>query len=98
MSVVKTKLPVTDSVLIGGQRHQVQKIMTFQDGWIEENWGEPFKLGCKNRSLLSRIFFLPNSVMRHTRNTCKEFECLKVQVCISNNDTLIFYWSAFQIR
>ena len=44
LSVAQTRLAVTDSILIGGQRRQVQKIMLFKLGWIDTYWGAPMKV------------------------------------------------------
>ena len=43
LTAVKTDLVVTDSVLIGGQRRQIRKIMTFKKVWMERNYLEPLQ-------------------------------------------------------
>ena len=43
LSAVQTDLVVTDSVLIGGQRKQIRKIMKFKKVWIEDNYLDPLK-------------------------------------------------------
>ena len=44
LSVAQNRLAVTDSILIGGQRRQVQKMMLFKLGWIDTYWGAPMKV------------------------------------------------------
>ena len=43
LTAVKTDLVVTDSVLIGGQRRQIRKIMTFKKVWMERYYLEPLQ-------------------------------------------------------
>ena len=43
VSAVSTKLVVSQSLLIGGQRKRVQSIMLFQRSWLENNYLNPMK-------------------------------------------------------
>lgn len=43
VSSVSTRMVVTDSVLIGGQRKRIRKIMMFRKCWMEENYIQPMK-------------------------------------------------------
>ena len=43
LSAVSTKLIVSESLLIGGQRKRVQSIMLFQKSWLENNYLNPMK-------------------------------------------------------
>ena len=44
LEVARTQLAVAGSIMIGGQRKQVQRIMTFKMGWINRNWANPIKV------------------------------------------------------
>ena len=41
LSAVKTTLVASESVLIGGERKRVQKIMTYKASWIRNNYIDP---------------------------------------------------------
>ena len=41
LAAVQTHFAITNSIMIGGQRKQVQNIMTFKLGLIQKNWGDP---------------------------------------------------------
>ena len=43
LSAVSTKLAVSESILIGGQRRKVQTIMMFKKCWIENNYIDPLR-------------------------------------------------------
>ena len=43
LSAVSTNLVVSESILIGGQRQKVQKIMMFKKSWIEKYYIEPLR-------------------------------------------------------
>ena len=43
LSAVKTDVIVTDSLVIGGQRKQIRKIMKFKKEWIEKYYLEPLQ-------------------------------------------------------
>ena len=44
LSVAQTHLAAAGSILIGGQRREVHRIMVFKLGWIRYYWGEPLKV------------------------------------------------------
>lgn len=54
LSAVNHTLMVTDSVLIGGQRKRVQKIMTFRMSWLMNNYINPMKTLLERRSAAQR--------------------------------------------
>ena len=43
LSAVNTRMVVTDSLVVGGQRKRVRKIMMFKKVWLERNYLEPMK-------------------------------------------------------
>ena len=43
LSAVSTRMVVTDSLMVGGQRKRVRKIMMFKKAWLERNYLEPMK-------------------------------------------------------
>ena len=43
LSAVSTRMVVTDSLMVGGQRKRVRKIMMFKKSWLERNYLEPMK-------------------------------------------------------
>ena len=43
LSAVNTRMVVTDSLVVGGQRKRVRKIMMFKKSWLENNYLEPMK-------------------------------------------------------
>ena len=43
ISAVNTSLVVTDSIVIGGERRRVQKIMVFKMSWLRSNYFEPLQ-------------------------------------------------------
>ena len=43
LSAVSTRMVVTDSLMVGGQRKRVQKIMMFKKSWLETYYLEPMK-------------------------------------------------------
>ena len=43
LSAVSTRMVVTDSLLVGGQRKKVRKIMMFKKWWLETYYLEPMK-------------------------------------------------------
>ena len=43
LSAVNTRMVVTDSLVVGGQRKRVRKIMMFKKSWLEYNYLNPMK-------------------------------------------------------
>ena len=43
LSAIKTDVVVTDSLLVGGQRKKIQKIMIFLKSWTEDYYNEPLR-------------------------------------------------------
>ena len=43
ISAVRNNLVVSDSIIIGGQRRAVSKIMVFKQQWLVSNWVDPMK-------------------------------------------------------
>ena len=43
LSAVNTRMLVTDSLVVGGQRKRVRKIMMFKKVWLESSYLEPMK-------------------------------------------------------
>ena len=41
LSAVESNLLISNSILIGGQRRTVKKIMAYTPQWINENWNRP---------------------------------------------------------
>ena len=41
ISAIRSILFVSDSIIIGGQRRQVHKIMAYKTEWLEKNWRAP---------------------------------------------------------
>ncbi len=52
VSSVSTRMVVTDSIVIGGQRKRIRKVMMFRKCWLEENYLEPLKAMAEKRRAL----------------------------------------------
>ena len=50
LSAVSTRMVVTDSLVVGGQRKKVQKIMMFKKVWLETYYLKPLKEFAERRS------------------------------------------------
>ncbi len=59
LSAVRTELAVAGTVLIGGQRRQVHKIMTFKMDWLRRNWVVPIQVRAGLLLLLLLLLLLP---------------------------------------
>lgn len=44
LTSVNTQLAVADSIVIGGVRRSVNKIMVFKASWLQDNYVEPFQV------------------------------------------------------
>ena len=51
LSAVSTKMVVAESLLIGGQRRRVRKIMMFKNSWMENNYSEPMRSFSEGRRI-----------------------------------------------
>ena len=54
VSAVSTRMVVTESILVGGQRKRIRKVMMFRKCWIEENYLEPMKTLVERRRAIQR--------------------------------------------
>ena len=54
VSAVSTRMVVTESILVGGQRKRIRKVMMFRKCWIEENYLEPMKVLVERRRAIQR--------------------------------------------
>ena len=61
VSAVSTKLLVSESLLIGGQRKRVQKIMMFKKEWIERYYLQPLKSFVESSQGSNRLLRQPDT-------------------------------------